>query len=205
MRASNQYELDGKFIAQQLKTLRLSMDKKIIEIAEATGYASSYISQIENGKKSLNYKVLRRILLYGFGETLSSFFAKVLNDEASSPNLQIYKSPFKLYNEDKTVAIQILIPMDISRGIELVKITLSPGAEFEEEFKIDFKVYGSVLNGAVKIHYPAQKVEVFQNESFILSVTADLTYYNSNQQNFKISNLSENVADIFLVFTPPVF
>lgn len=204
MRVLNQTEFNGEFIAQQLKTLRLSMDKKITEIAEATGYTPSYISQIENGKRTLNYRILRRILLYGFGETLSSFLAKVLNDETSPHNAQIYKTPLKLYNEDKTVSAQILIPMDISRGIELVKITLSPNSSFEEEFKVDFKVHGAVLNGTVEIYCPDQKIEVSQNESFTLSVKADLNY-NSIQPNFRISNLSKNIADIIVVFTPPVF
>jgi transcriptional regulator with XRE-family HTH domain len=71
-----QVEADTRFIAEQLKLLRLSTDKKITEIAEAVGFSVSYISQIENGKRELNYKVLRRILLNGFSETLSSFFAK---------------------------------------------------------------------------------------------------------------------------------
>lgn len=204
MKVLNQPELNGEFIAQQLKTLRLSMDKKITEIAEATGYAPSYISLIENGKRNLNYKILRRILLYGFGETLSSFFAKVLNDEISSHSAQIYKTPFKLYNEDKRVSAQIFIPTDTSKGIELVRITLLPSSSFEEEFKVDFKIYAAVLNGTVEIYYQDQKFMVSQNESFTLSVRADLNY-NSIQPNFKISNLSKNVADIIVVFTPPVF
>jgi len=204
MKVLNQPELNGQFIAQQLKTLRLSMDKKITEIAEATGYAPSYISLIENGKRSLNYRILRRILLYGFGETLSSFLAKVLNDDTTSHDTQVYKTPLKLYNEDKTVSAQILIPMDISRGIELVKLTLLPGSSFEEEFKVDFKVHGAVLNGTVEIYYPDQKIEVSQNESFTLSIRADLNY-SSIRSNFRISNLSKSVADIIVVFTPPVF
>ncbi|CUU07882.1 Helix-turn-helix [Candidatus Kryptobacter tengchongensis] len=201
-------ELDNEFIARQLKALRLSTDKKIAEIAEATGYAPSYISLIENGKRSLNYKILRRILLYGFDETLSSFFSKILDDEgtfsenASIP--RIYKSPFKLYNEDKTVTIQILIPTDASRGIELVKVTLSEGSTFYEEFTVDFKIQGTVLNGAIEIQLHEQKFKVLQNESFSISIKTS-SQQNNSLWNLKISNSSKDTSEILLLFTPPVF
>ncbi|MCX7763096.1 MAG: helix-turn-helix domain-containing protein [Candidatus Kryptonium sp.] len=205
-------KLDNELIAQQLKTLRLSTDKKITEVAEATGYTPSYISLIENGKRNLNYKILRKILLYGFGETLSSFFAKILDheskfdtfDEDTSPDLQIYKTPFKLYNEDKTVAIQILIPTDASRGIELVKVILSEGSIFEDEFTTNFKLQGTVLNGMVEIQHNGQRTEVLQNESFSLLVKTTL-YQPNSTGGFKILNLSKGTSEILLLFTPPVF
>lgn len=201
-------EFDSEFILHQLKTLRLSTDKKIIDIAKATGYAPSYISLIESGKRNLNYKVLRKILLYGFDETLSSFFAKILDDEEilfeNSLQPRIYKTPFKLYNEDKTVTVQILIPTDASRGIELVKVTLSKGSIFDEEFTVDFKIQGTVLTGTVQIQCREQKFEVSQNESFSLSLKAN-PQKDAFVWNLQISNLSEDTSELLLLFTPPVF
>lgn len=202
MKVLEQREFDDGFIANQLKLLRLSTDKKITEIAEATGYTPSYISLIENGKRNLNYKILRRILLYGFGETLSSFFAKILEDESWFDKGKIYKTPFKLYSEDKNITVEILIPADASREIELVKVHLSPESTFEEEFKVDFKVYGTLLNGSVEIQSLDQIIKISRGESFLFFVQVEDS---SEQADFRILNQSRDEADLFLIFTPPVF
>ncbi len=202
MRILEQHELNNEFICQQLKLLRLSNDKKINEIAEATGYTPSYISLIENGKRNLNYKVLRRILLYGFGETLSSFFVKILEDDGLFNDSKIYKTPLKLYDEDKTTSVEILIPTNASREIELVKVHLSEGAVFEDNFKIDFKVYGTVLNGVVEAHTPKQKAKIHQRESFLFFIQVEDAL---EQTYFKISNISKSESELLLIFTPPVF
>lgn len=201
MKLLRQAEFDNGFIANQLKLLRLSTDKKITEIAESTGYAPSYVSYIENGKRNITYKVLRRILFNGFGETLSSFFAKILENQEQC-NLKIYKTSFKLYNEDKTTTVEILIPTDTSREIELVKVYLSPGSIFEEKFKIDFKLYGTVVNGFVEVQNSNKKATIFKDESFIFHIRVESIL---NQAHLKISNVSEDEAELLLIFTPPVF
>ncbi len=194
-------EFDNEFIATQLKLLRLSTDKKISEIAESTGFAKSYISYIENGKRNITYKVLRRILLDGFGETLSSFFAKIL-DEQDQHNPKVFKTLFKLYNEDKTTSVEILIPTNASREIELIKVRLSPGSIFEEKFKIDFKLYGTVLNGLVEVQNSNKKAIIPKGESFLFRIQVEDIL---DQAHLKISNVSENEAELLLIFTPPVF
>jgi transcriptional regulator with XRE-family HTH domain len=194
-------EFDNGFIASQLKLLRLSTDKKISEIAEATGFTPSYISYIENGKRNLTYKVLRRILLDGFGETLSSFFAKILEDQ-DHHNPKVFKTPFKLHNEDKTTTVEILIPANASREIELIKVRLSPGSTFEEQFKIDFKLYGTVVNGLVEIQNSNKKAIIAEGESFLFRIQVEDTL---EQVYLKISNVSENEAELLLTFMPPVF
>ncbi len=194
-------EFDNGFIATQLKLLRLSTDKKISEVAESTGFAQSYISYIENGKRNITYKVLRRILLDGFGETLSSFFAKIL-EEQNQHNPKVFKTPFKLYNEDKTITVEILIPTNASREIELVKVCLSPGSIFEEKFKIDFKLYGTVVNGLVEVQNSNKKAIITKGESFLFCIQVEDIL---DQAHLKISNVSENDAELLLIFTPPIF
>ncbi len=200
MKPLEQNEFDNGFIASQLKLLRLSTDKKISEIAEATGFTPSYISYIENGKRNLTYKVLRRILLDGFGETLSSFFAKILEDQ--DHHNKVFKTPFKLHNEDKTTTVEILIPANASREIELIKLHLSPGSTFEEQFKIDFKLYGTVVNGVVEIQNSNKKATIAEGEGFLFRIQVEDIL---EQAHLKISNVSENEAELLLIFTPPVF
>lgn len=201
-------ELNTEFIAHQLKTLRLSSDKKITEIAEATGYTPAYISLIENGKRNLTYKILRRILLYGFNETISSFFAKIFDEESTLTenvdNIRVYRIPIKLHNEDKTIAIQILIPTDASRGIELVKITLFKGSVFDEEFTFAFNLQGIVLSGAIEVQYINQRFEVHEDESFNINIKTDSSQLNL-ACNLKISNPSSDLSEVILLFNPPVF
>lgn len=203
MKVLEQLEFDNEFLAQQLKLLRLSTDKTINEIAEATGYSQSYISLIESGKRNLNYKNLRRILLYGFGETISSFFTKILEEDTNQTyETKLYKTPLKLYSEDKNIIVEILIPADIAREIELVKISLSPGSTFEEDFRTDFRVYGTLLNGTAIIQNSGQNLKISTRESFVLKAKVNPAL---EQVDFKIINSSENQTEILLIFTPPVF
>ncbi len=203
MKVLEQLEFDNEFIAQQLKILRLSMDKTINEIAEATGYSPSYISLIESGKRNLNYKNLRRILLYGFGETISSFFTKILEEDTNQTyETKVYKTPLKLYSEDKDVLVEILIPTDVAREIELVRINLSPGSTFEEDFKTDFRLYGTILNGTALIQNLGQNLKISTHESFALKAKVNPAL---EQVDFKITNISENQTELLLIFTPPVF
>jgi transcriptional regulator with XRE-family HTH domain len=203
MKVLEQLEFDNEFLAQQLKLLRLSTDKTINEIAEATGYSQSYISLIESGKRNLNYKNLRRILLYGFGETISSFFTKILEEDTNQTyETKLYKTPLKLYSEDKNIIVEILIPADIAREIELVKISLSPGSTFEEDFRTDFRVYGTLLNGTAIIQNSGQNLKISTRESFVLKAKVNPAL---EQVDFKIINSSENQTELLLIFTPPVF
>lgn len=192
-----QVEADTRFIAEQLKLLRLSTDKKITEIAEAVGFSVSYISQIENGKRELNYKVLRRILLNGFSETLSSFFAKIFDQSTDDNSSRVYETPFKLYNEDRTVGVEILIPTNSAREIEVVKLYLKPNSSFDDEFRFDFKLYGHVQSGEILIEHSSDKLIVSQGKSFVLN-----SFY---EQNIRITNHSECLSEVLLIFTPPVF
>ncbi|CUS98741.1 helix-turn-helix domain-containing protein [Candidatus Chrysopegis kryptomonas] len=203
MKVLEQLEFDNEFLAQQLKLLRLSTDKTINEIAEATGYSQSYISLIESGKRNLNYKNLRRILLYGFGETISSFFTKILEEDTNQTyETKLYKTPLKLYSEDKNIIVEILIAADIAREIELVKISLSPGSTFEEDFRTDFRVYGTLLNGTAIIQNSGQNLKISTRESFVLKAKVNPAL---EQVDFKIINSSENQTELLLIFTPPVF
>lgn len=203
MKVLEQLEFDNEFLAQQLKLLRLSTDKTINEIAEATGYSQSYISLIESGKRNLNYKNLRRILLYGFGETISSFFTKILEEDTNQTyETKLYKTPLKLYSEDKNIIVEILIAADIAREIELVKISLSPGSTFEEDFRTDFRVYGTLLNGTAIIQNSGQNLKISTHESFVLKAKVNPAL---EQVDFKIINSSENQTELLLIFTPPVF
>jgi len=192
-----QVEVDARFIAEQLRLLRLSTDKKITEIAEASGFSVSYISQIENGKRELNYKALRRILLNGFSETLSSFFAKIFDQSTDDNSSRVYETPFKLYNEDRTVGVEILIPTNSAREIEVVKLYLNPNSSFDDEFKIDFKLYGHVQSGEILIEHSYGDMLISQGKGFVLSFFSE--------QNLKIRNQSEHTSEVFLIFTPPVF
>lgn len=203
MKVLEQLEFDNEFLAQQLKLLRLSTDKTINEIAEATGYSQSYISLIESGKRNLNYKNLRRILLYGFGETISSFFTKILEEDTNQTyETKLYKTPLKLYSEDKNIIVEILIAADVAREIELVKISLSPGSTFEEDFRTDFRVYGTLLNGTAIIQNSGQNLKISTRESFVLKAKVNPAL---EQVDFKIINSSENQTELLLIFTPPVF
>ncbi len=202
MKVLEQFEFSCEFIAQQLKLLRLSTDKTINEIAEATGYSPSYISLIESGKRNLNYKNLRRILLYGFGETISSFFTKILEENtAQTYEAKVYKNPLKLYSEDKSITIEILIPTDLSREIEIVKIILSPNSTFEEDFTTDFRVYGTILKGTAMVKNPEHNLKISAGESFVLRTKANP----QEQVDFKVINTSENQTELILTFIPPVF
>ncbi len=191
-----QVESDTRFIAEQLKLLRLSTDKKITEVAEASGYSVSYISQIENGKRELNCKALRRILLNGFGETLSSFFAKIFDQSVGNLS-KVYETSFKLYNDDRSVGVEVLIPTNSAKEIEVVKLYLNPGSSFDDEFRIEFKLYGHVQSGEILIEHSGERLLVSQGKSFVLN--------SFHEQNIKVMNRSDRVSEVLLIFTPPVF
>ena len=171
--------------------LRISHDRKIDEIAKSSGFSPAYISQLENGRKTLNYRSLRRILLNGFGETLSSFLAKIMDAENNS--FRILESSVKIPGDQNNIIVEIPVPVNTSNCPEIVKLTLFPGAVFDEEYKTSFKVSGYVLTGRVQFE---------TDEKFEFASGAGFFY---NGSNFKIINPGRENAEVILSFTPPVF
>jgi transcriptional regulator with XRE-family HTH domain len=186
-------QLSGEFIGNQLKMLRISHDKRIDEISKVTGFSKGYLSLLENGRRVPNYRALRKILLNGFGETLSSFFAKVLSDGANPGKKLLYQEPISLCGEQGNIIVEILLPIDASNGAELVRLTLLPEAVFDEEFKTSFRVYGHVLKGEV-ILKTSTETKLNPGNSF---------FYEGIR--FSLSNISKDKTEMFLVFTPPAF
>lgn len=73
-------------LGEALRLIRVFHDCKIIELAKELGISASYISEIENSKKTPSMEVLKKYAAY-FDTTVSAimFFAEDIEKDKKSP------------------------------------------------------------------------------------------------------------------------
>jgi len=179
-------------IGRKLKTLRkkyrLSQDK----LAERAGITKAHLSLIENKKRSVTVKTLRKILEV-MNESLASFFS-----EPDDDNQVVYResSYISIPEANETYTNKLLIPFDGDRKLEPIEVVIKPGGTLGDPYTHKGEEFGLVLKGKGLLNVDGIEYEISKGDRF---------YYSSNLLH-TVQNLSdEEEMHVLFVSTPPTF
>lgn len=174
------------------------------ELAKRIEKSPSYISSLESGSVAPSLTTLRHIAA-ALNTVVAAFFTQPTNGTGRD---SVPENPVQLrvvHPQTRKVLIdpsrgsvrwELLSP-DLQRQMEIVYMTLEPGAIVgEEEWLIHAgEECGIVLDGELQVE--------FEHESFKLS-SGDSLYFPSTQPH-RIRNLSDGRTTAIWVITPPSF
>jgi transcriptional regulator with XRE-family HTH domain len=173
------------------------------ELAARVDKSPSYISSLESGSIAPSLVALRHIAL-ALETVVGYFFEQPGNGQArseppSSERLRVVRPATRKMLVDPTrgdVRWELLSP-DLQRQMEVVHMTLGPGAVVgEEEWLIhEGEECGIVLDGALVIE--------FEHESYTLE-SGDSLYFPSTRPH-RIRNRADGPTTAIWIITPPSF
>jgi transcriptional regulator with XRE-family HTH domain len=200
---SNQAQTDhlGKLIRRRRQELGLTQ----AELAERIHKSTSYISALENGNVAPSLTTLRHIAT-ALDTVLAAFFSQPPDGRAN--NGVVSDSPMHLrvvHPHTRKILIdpsqgnvrwELLSP-DLQRQMEVVYMTLEPGAVVgEEEWLVHAgEECGIVLQGALDVE--------FESETYRLN-GGDSLYFPSTRPH-RIRNRANTRTTAIWVITPPSF
>jgi len=176
-----------------LKTLRLSKDLTVEQVARQSGVTKGSISLIENGKRGPSPTMLKNLLAV-YGESLATFFSKVEEKRRKF----VYKAKDSTVIAGKRGGVacaELLIPIKKGSDIELIKVTLKQGGKLDEWISHTVQVYGYVIKGQIAITLNKKKYIVQAGDSFC---------YPADQPH-SVRNSGKGVVEIIYAIAPPNF
>jgi transcriptional regulator with XRE-family HTH domain len=193
----------GTLIRKRRRELGLTQ----VELAKRIDKSPSYISSLESGSVAPSLAALRHIA-QALDTVLGYFFSAPGNGKLPAENTPDKENPVQIRVVRPTtrkvlidpnmgnVRWELLSP-DLQRQMEVVYMTLEPGAIVgEEEWLIHAgEECGIVLEGALDVE--------FEHETFTLS-SGDSLYFPSTQPH-RIRNRADGKTIAIWVITPPSF
>lgn len=184
-----------------IKRRRQELGLTQVELAKRIEKSPSYISSLENGTVAPSLTTLRHIAA-ALETVLGSFFMQPGNGRGesgtdASPRLRVIQPHTRKMLVDPNrgnVKWELLSP-DLQRQMEVVHMTMEPGAVVgEEEWLVHAgEECGIVLEGSLDIE--------FENETFTLNA-GDSLYFPSTQPH-RIRNRSNGQTKTIWIITPP--
>jgi transcriptional regulator with XRE-family HTH domain len=173
-----------------LKTLRMSKDLTVEQVARQSGVTKGSISLIENGKRSPSPIMLKNLLAV-YGESLGTFFSKVKEKRRRI----LYRAKNATVITGKpggAVCAELLVPVIQENDIELIKVTLKEEGKLDQSFSHKGVEYGYLLRGEITLAIEKKKLTIQRGDSFCY--TAD--------QPHTILNTGSEPAEILFVVAP---
>jgi transcriptional regulator with XRE-family HTH domain len=179
-------------IGKRLRELRLSRGLTLKQVAEETGFALSYLSQLERDKVSINVDNLERLAMF-YEVHMVHFFRM-----AEETPIQVVKKTdidnLTKLGQDSPAAVALLSNRSDAR-IEPLLIKIKPGEE-EPHFRThdaDTLIY--VLQGkALIVSELGDRVELEQG---------DLAYYNNFPRKRLANTSSREPLMVIAISSPP--
>lgn len=175
-------------IGMRIRSHRQRLKMTLDELAEATGFSKSYISQIENGKINITVSLLKKLSL-----VLNVTLPEIIDGDSSKDIYQIKQADRKwIYVEDSVSARQALI-FDDQNSFSVWTMVLDPYTRVKNSILHSGEELTLVLRGKVNVHINEEEVYELNK--------GDMLFYSS--EGFHTwSNSTDTQAEILIVGTP---
>lgn len=176
-------------IGERLKRLRMINSLTQEELASRADLTKGYISQLENDATSPSIATLKDILDV-FGVSMQEFFSETTDEDI------VYGRDARVQATDNDkIKVELLVPGAQNREMDPVLVTLSPGAEMDEQPFHEGEEFGFVLLGKVQLRLDDRLYTIKKDECF---------YFTSDKKH-AVKNIGRGPAKILWVVTPPTF
>jgi len=176
-------------IGEKIKNLRLAQQLTQEELANRADLTKGFISLLERDLQSPSLDTLQNIL-NALDTTASEFFA-----EEERTVVVFHRKQRVVIEEEAGVKREVLIPGAQDREVDMLLVTIEPGASTSQERAHYGDECGLVLNGMIVINLGK---EIYR------ASTGDAFYYTASKKHW-IENKSEKAAKILWISAPPSF
>lgn len=173
-------------VGSTLKKLRTERDLSIRKVSEDTGFSSSFISKLENGKTSITLRNLIKLLNY-YGVKMAEVFSSPV-----SRKLVFRRDERRVVESQEHVRLEFLIDLKAAE-VEPILADFMPGAEYREVLEHGGKEFALVLKG--EFRFELEDVAHILHEG-------DCVYF-PGEKAHGWQNLTDSDASVLMVITPP--
>jgi transcriptional regulator with XRE-family HTH domain len=177
-------------IGPKIKNLRVSYGLTQEELAIRCELSKGFISQLENDLTSPSLVTLTDILEV-LGSSLADFFK-----ESKVEKVDVHKANDYFVKSEEGQEITWLISDAQNKGMEPVKIKLSPGHSTFEYDAHESELFGYVLEGEITIVIGTSRYICSKGDSFYIKDALNKHY---------VYNESNDTSEFIWVSNPPIF
>jgi transcriptional regulator with XRE-family HTH domain len=178
-------------IGEKIKNLRLAQELTQEDLATRSDLTKGFISLLERDLQTPSLDTLE-LILNALDTTPAEFFAQ------KGPDVVVFKTPQRVVIEDGDepgVTREILIPGAQGREMDILLVTLQPGAVTFKEKSHYGDECGLVREGQIVINLGKDTFKASKGDAF---------YYTADKKHW-IENRSKNRAQILWISAPPSF
>lgn len=176
-------------VGEKIKNLRLAQELTQEDLANRANLTKGFISLLERDLQSPSLDTLL-LILNALDTTPAEFFAQ------EGPDTVVFNPKQRVVMEDTTgVTKEVLIAGAQGREVDILMVTLAPGATTEQEEPHYGDECGLVISGRILINL---------GEDVYKAAKGDAFYYTANKLHW-IENKSEKMAKILWISAPPSF
>lgn len=176
-------------IGERLRLLRKSHRMSQDELARKSGLSKSAVSILELNNRDPRVKTLRK-LLEVFNIPLSQFFAEAETEKKVKFG---HADRSLIFEKKDSYKIELLVPFDLNRAMELSLFTFQPYKGFESKYSHQGQEAGLVLEGEVILSIDGADYKVKKGECF---------YFQANKMH-ALRNDSSKISKVLCIMTPP--
>ena len=176
-------------IGKRIKDLRILLSLTQEELAARCELTKGYISQLENDLVEPSLSTLQDIV-NALGTNMSSFFMEEDNNEKI-----VFKKDDYFEKTTPSYSLMWLVNNSQKNEMEPVLVSIEPHGETEIDHPHEGQEFGYVLEGEILVVYGNKQEHLKRGESF----------YFTTDKNHYIKNLTDSVATIIWVSSPPNF
>ncbi|MCD6570829.1 MAG: helix-turn-helix domain-containing protein [Deltaproteobacteria bacterium] len=176
-------------IGEKIKNLRLAQELTQEDLANRADLTKGFISLLERDLQSPSLETLE-LILNALDTSLGEFFADTGPDAVVfSPERRV------IIKDEEGVLKEVLIAGAQDREMDIMLVTLEPGAATRKEDAHYGDESGLVLTGKVWINLDKETFKASKGDAF---------YYTANKQHW-LENKSKRVSKILWISAPPSF
>lgn len=176
-------------IGDKLRLLRKSRKMSQDELARRSGLSKSAVSILELNNRDPRVQTLSKLLKV-FNVPLSQFFAQTETEKKVKFGSDATTTIFEKKDSYK---IDLLVPFDLNRVMELSLFTFQPHKGFESKYSHEGQEAGLVLEGEITLTINGTDYKIKKGESF---------YFQANKMH-AMRNDSSKVSKVLCIMTPP--
>ena len=179
------FKVADEEIGSTLKKLRTERGLSIKEVSEDTGFSTSSISRLENGKTSITIRNLIKLL---------DFYGVKMAEVFSSPVSKLVFRRDERREVESKEDLRLEFLMDLKEAaVEPIIADFMPGAQYKEDLEHGGVEFALVLKG--EFRFELEDVDHVLHEG-------DCVYF-SGEKAHGWQNLTDSDASVLMVITPP--
>lgn len=175
-------------IGSKIKRLRLANGLTLEELANRSELTKGFLSQLERDLTSPSITTLEDIL-EALGTSLPEFFNEKQEEQI------VFKQDDFFINEQDDYVVSYIIPNAQKNQMEPILITIDRGKQSMVIDPHEGEEFGYVVQGKICLVYGDKKLTLKKGETFYIK--GGVSHY--------LENMSEALAKVIWVSTPPLF